>query len=78
MSKRQVDKRQDCLNVEDPEKCVEDLGEILQDPSEVLGEKRSVFSSAGSGAARALQARQAAPPYDDVNQQAICDSFRGV
>lgn len=42
-SKRSLKARQECLNVEDVEECLEDLGEIVGDPSELLGgEKRSV------------------------------------
>lgn len=41
-SKRSLKARQECLNVEDPEECLEDLGEIVGNPSELLGgEKRS-------------------------------------
>lgn len=39
-SKRSIHARQECLNVEDIEKCLEDLGEIIEDPSEILGEKK--------------------------------------
>lgn len=28
---------QECLNVEDVEKCMEDLTDIIEDPSEILG-----------------------------------------
>ena len=45
-SKRSLQARQDCLDVENPEQCLEDIGEIVEDPSEILGGKR------------ALQARQ--------------------
>ncbi|MCJ1440214.1 MAG: hypothetical protein MMC23_000697 [Stictis urceolatum] len=107
-------RRQECLDVKDPEQCIEDLKEIVEDPSEILGdklrkrqdcvdaedpdkcieallqkaieeakssqpkgsEKRGVAAT-GSISARALSKRQAAPPYDETNQQAICDSFRG-
>ena len=39
-SKRDLVARQECLNVEDVQKCISDLGEIIEDPSEILGEKK--------------------------------------
>lgn len=44
-SKRSLQARQDCLDVEDIEKCAEDLGDIIEDPSPILGQekKRSGF-----------------------------------
>lgn len=41
-SRRSLKARQECLDVENPEKCVEDLGEIVEDPSEILGDKRAL------------------------------------
>lgn len=75
-------KRQDCLNVEDPEQCIDDLLQIIEDPSEILGD-RKVKRHSGSSAARAssiqaVKKRQAAPPYTPANQDEICDAFRGV
>lgn len=60
--RRSLQRRIDCLNIENPEKCLDDLGEIIEDPSEILGDKKK---------------RQAAG-YTDSQQQAICTSFRGV
>ncbi|KAJ5117578.1 hypothetical protein N7448_011210 [Penicillium atrosanguineum] len=61
-SKRSLVARQECLNVEDVEKCLEDLGEIIEDPSEILGEKKK---------------KRQNPVYSDTDQEAICTSFRG-
>lgn len=61
-SKRSLQRRIDCLNIENPEKCLEDLGDIVGDPSEILGDKKK---------------RQAAG-YTDNQQQQICTSFIGV
>lgn len=63
--------------MEDLERCLEDLGQIVEDPGEILGDKRDE-TPVGSLAARAVHARQAAPPYTSENQQAICSSFRSV
>lgn len=38
--------------------------------------KRSSLPFVGNGPARALEARQATPPYSETNQLAICDAFR--
>ncbi|KAJ5318536.1 hypothetical protein N7476_004956 [Penicillium atrosanguineum] len=62
-SKRSLVARQECLNVEDVEKCLEDLGEIIEDPSEILGEKK--------------KKKRQSPGYSDTDQEAICTSFRG-
>lgn len=63
MHKRTLQARQECLDVEDIQKCVEDLGEIVEDPSEILGRKKK---------------RQSSPAYSETDQQAICTSFRSV
>ena len=64
-------KRQEYLDVENIEQCLADLEEVVSDPGELLvGQKRSIRSSPAK--------RQAAPSYDEANQQAICNSFRGV
>lgn len=39
--KRSIHARQECLDVTDVEQCIQDLGEIVEDPSEILGSKRS-------------------------------------
>lgn len=39
-AKRSLKARQECLNVEDVQKCLEDLGDIVEDPSEILGKKK--------------------------------------
>lgn len=41
-SKRSLKARQECLQLEDVEECIQDLGQIVGDPSEILGEKRSI------------------------------------
>lgn len=61
-SKRSLQRRIDCLNVEDVEKCLTDIGDIASDPSEILGDKKKRQSGG----------------YTDSQQQAVCASFRGV
>lgn len=61
--KRALQARQECLDVSDVEQCVRDLFEIVEDPAEILGSKKK---------------RQAAPPYDESSQRAICGAFREV
>lgn len=51
-SKRSLQARQECLNVENVEQCIEDLGEIVEDPSELLGDKK----------------KRQDPGYSDVDQ----------
>jgi Fe-S-cluster formation regulator IscX/YfhJ len=41
-TKRSIHARQECLDVTDIERCIQDLGEIVDDPSEILGSKRFV------------------------------------
>ena len=60
--KRSLQARQDCLNVKDVEKCLEDLGDIVSDPSEILGDKKKRQSSG----------------YSDSDQQGVCNAFRSV
>lgn len=43
-NKRSLQSRQECLDVTDVEQCLQDLGEIIEDPSEILGKKRSGFA----------------------------------
>lgn len=62
-SKRDLVARQDCLNVADPQQCLEDLLAIVEDPEEVLGGDK--------------KKRQTAT-YTDAEQGSICDAFRGV
>lgn len=54
-------KRQECLDVADVEKCLEDLGEVIEDPSEILGSRK----------------RQANPEYSEMEQNQVCNAFRG-
>ncbi|BCS29734.1 uncharacterized protein APUU_80037A [Aspergillus puulaauensis] len=55
-SKRSLKARQECLDLEDPEQCLADLGELVDDPSEILGDKR------------ALRARQECLDVTDIEQ----------
>lgn len=41
-SKRSIHARQECLDIGDVEQCIQDLSEIVEDPSEILGDKRFV------------------------------------
>ncbi|KAJ5106301.1 hypothetical protein N7456_002976 [Penicillium angulare] len=81
--KRSLRARQECLNLTNPEKCLEDLGEIVEDPSEILGEKKKrqdlleeAEEDVGEILGEKKKKRQDAG-YSDVDQQAICTSFRG-
>ncbi|KAJ5151629.1 hypothetical protein N7492_009924 [Penicillium capsulatum] len=38
--KRSLKARQECLDVTDVEKCIQDLGDIIEDPSEILGRRQ--------------------------------------
>ncbi|KAF7540209.1 hypothetical protein G7054_g1608 [Neopestalotiopsis clavispora] len=58
----------DCLDVTDVEKCLADVGEIVEDPGEILGTKRSVKAS--------KKTRRQFTSFSDVEQQAICASFK--
>jgi hypothetical protein len=64
---QKIRRRQDCLNLENPEKCLQDLKEIVANPAETLGGDR-----------RKIKDRRAATSYTDEEQGQICDSFRGV
>lgn len=55
-SKRSLKARQECLDLEDPEQCLADLGELVEDPSEILGDKRD------------LRARQECLDVTDIEQ----------
>ncbi|CAI7676812.1 unnamed protein product [Penicillium manginii] len=66
-TKRSIHARQECLDVTDIERCIQDLGEIVDDPSEILGSKRFV---------KVEKKRQDAPAYSDTEQQAVCTAFR--
>ena len=43
-NKRSLQARQECLDVTNVEQCIQDLGEIIEDPSEILGKKRNGFA----------------------------------
>ncbi|KAJ5278755.1 hypothetical protein N7478_004127 [Penicillium angulare] len=59
--KRSLKARQECLNLTNPEQCLNDLEDIVEDPSEILGSKK----------------KRQDPGYSDSDQNAICTSFRG-
>ncbi|KAJ5239548.1 hypothetical protein N7468_004167 [Penicillium chermesinum] len=61
-SKRSLMARQECLDLEDIERCLGDLGEIVSNPSELLGGEKK---------------KRQSPGYSDTDQEAICTSFRG-
>lgn len=70
-------KRQECLDVTDIEKCIADLGEIVDDPSEILGSrKRDIVSDITSKGP--VRRRQESPVYNEVEQSQVCNAFRGV
>ncbi|EYE93766.1 uncharacterized protein EURHEDRAFT_524286 [Aspergillus ruber CBS 135680] len=70
--KRSLQARQECLNVKDIEGCLEGLGEIIEDPGEILGSKRDV-----PDLGKTLGRKRQSPDYNDMEQNQICGAFRG-
>ena len=60
-------KREDCLDL-DLDECLEALLEIVDDPAQILGDKRR----------RDNRVRATNTDYTDAQQEAICSSFRSV
>lgn len=94
-----LSKRQECLDVTDVEKCVADLDEVVEDPSEILGRKRQAMHRkrqecldvtdvekcladlgdiAGDPTEILGRKRQAGPEYSEMEQNQVCNAFRGV
>lgn len=62
MDKRALEARKACLNGANEEKCLRDIGDIVEKPDQSIWRQK----------------RQAAPPFTRENQQAICAAFRGL
>lgn len=71
--------RQECLDVTDVEKCIEDLGDIAGDPSEILGRDGPAVGEIVGNPGQILGGRKRqAADYTGLEQSQVCDSFRGV
>lgn len=64
-----MEKRQDCLNFANPNQCVQDAGQVVDNPDQALGSSKRRDQG---------KQRRASPSYSDADQQAICSSFRSV
>ncbi|KAJ5569089.1 hypothetical protein N7450_011575 [Penicillium hetheringtonii] len=75
-NKRSLQARQECLDVTNVEQCIQDLGEIIEDPSEILGKKRNGFARNIANIMILYKIARQDTSYSEIDQQAVCNSFR--